>query len=149
MERTIILFAAFTLGWFIAQLCKLVAGIVKKKGKLTFSDFLYYAFKSGGMPSGHTASFTALSTEIGLVAGFDTPVFVLAVCTTIIFVYDAVNVRFAVGEQGRLLNEIARSDNNIKTKPMKIVEGHTLPQVAAGAILGIAIAITLKMVFLQ
>ena len=53
-----------------------------------------------------------------------------------IFIYDAVNVRYAVGEHGKLLNEIAESDKNPRTKPQKIVEGHTIPQVIVGAILG-------------
>lgn len=141
MEKVIFLFGAFVSGWLVAQLCKLITGLAKKRSKFTFSDFLYFAFKSGGMPSGHTASFMALTTAIGLMYGFDTPVFVLALCTTIIFVYDAVNVRYAVGEQGRLLNEIARSDNNAKTKPMKIVEGHTIPQVIVGAIIGILLGV--------
>lgn len=140
------LLIAFTLGWFLAQAAKLITGLIKKRGNFTFSDFLYYAFKSGGMPSGHTASFTALTLSIGLFYGFNTPVFALALCTTIIFVYDAVNVRYAVGEHGKLLNEIAKSDHNPRTKPQKIVEGHTIPQVIVGAILGTAISFTLYFV---
>ena len=132
----IYLFLAFFLGWFVAQFIKLIVGIVKKKGKVSFADVRYYMFKSGGMPSGHTASFVALCTAMGFIYGVDTPVFALAVCTTAIFVYDAVNVRYAVGEHGKLLNEIAVSDNNAKTKPQKIVEGHTIPQAIVGAIIG-------------
>ena len=140
------LFLAFAVGWFLAQAAKLISGIIKKKGKITFSDFLYYMFKSGGMPSGHTASFVAFDTALGLFYGFETPVFALAVCTTIIFVYDAVNVRYAVGEQGKLLNEIASSDKNAKTKPQKIVEGHTIPQVIVGGILGVIIGLTVYLI---
>ena len=102
--------------------------------------------KSGGMPSGHTASFVAFDTALGLTYGFDTPVFALAVCMTIIIVYDAVNVRYAVGEHGRLLNAIAVSDNNEKTKPQKIVEGHTIPQVIVGAILGVVLGIAVSFI---
>lgn len=139
MNTGFYLFGAFIAGWFIAQLSKLVTGIVIKRGKITFSDALYYFTKSGGMPSGHTASLVALSTAIALFYGLDNPVFALAVCTTALFVYDAVNVRYAVGEHGKLLNEIAISDNNPKTKPQKIVEGHTIPQVIVGAIIGVAL----------
>ena len=135
--KVLFLFLAFALGWFVAQFIKLVAGFVKKKGKLSFSDMIYYMTKSGGMPSGHTASFVALDTALALIYGLDTPVFAVAVCATMIFIYDAVNVRYAVGEHGKLLNEIAESDDNPKTKPQKIVEGHTIPQVIVGAILGV------------
>ena len=131
------LFLAFALGWFVAQAIKLVAGIIKQKGKVTLKDISYYMFKSGGMPSGHTASFVSLDTALALLYGFDTPVFAVAVCVTMIFIYDAVNVRYAVGEHGKLLNEIAESDHNPRTKPQKIVEGHTIPQVIVGVILGV------------
>ena len=126
-------------GWFVAQFTKLITGIIVKKGKITFSEAVYYFTKSGGMPSGHTASLVALSTAIALFYGENNPVFALAVCTTALFIYDAVNVRYAVGEHGKLLNEIAKSDNNPKTRPQKIVEGHTIPQVIVGAIIGVAL----------
>ena len=137
--KVLFLFLAFALGWFVAQVIKLVAGIIKQKGKVSFADIRYYMFKSGGMPSGHTASFVALDTALALIYGWDTPVFAVAVCATMIFIYDAVNVRYAVGEHGKLLNEIAESDNNPKTKPQKIVEGHTIPQVIVGGMIGVAL----------
>ena len=142
----ICLILAFVIGWFLAQGIKLVTGFVQKKikkEKFTLSDFLYYAFKSGGMPSGHTASFIALSTEMFLLYGLNNPATILSFCTTAIFIYDAVNVRYAVGEHGKLLNEIAESDNNSHTKPQKIVEGHTISQAIVGAILGIIVAISI------
>jgi acid phosphatase family membrane protein YuiD len=134
--KVLFLFLAFALGWFVAQTIKLVAGLIKNKGKLSLTDVLYYMTKSGGMPSGHTASFVALDITLGLIYGWDNPVFALATCVTIIIIYDAVNVRYAVGEHGKLLNEIAESDNNPKTKSQKIVEGHTIPQAIVGGIIG-------------
>ena len=133
------LFLAFLIGWFIAQFAKLITGIVQKGKLLTFSEVIYFLGKSGGMPSGHTASFVSLTTAIGLLYGFDQPVFALSACTTIIFIYDATNVRYAVGEHGKLLNEIAESDGNPLTNPQKIVEGHTVPQVIVGAFIGIIV----------
>ena len=143
MTKVLFLFLAFIVGWFFSQSAKLITALIQKKGKLTFSEIVYYMTKSGGMPSGHTASFVAFDTVLGLLYGFDTPVFALAVCMTIIIIYDAVNVRYAVGEHGRLLNEIAISDNNKKTNPQKIVEGHTVPQVTVGALLGVGLGIAI------
>lgn len=128
---------AFVLGWLIAQSCKLIGAIVKKRGKLHLSDVIFYMTKSGGMPSGHTASFTAVTMYLLMSLGPNSAIFGLAACMTVIIIYDATNVRYAVGEQGKLLNEIARTDNNAKTKPQKLVEGHTVPQVIVGAIIGI------------
>ena len=50
-------------------------------------------------------------------------------------IYDAVNVRYAVGKQGELLNLIA-DDSSKDYKKLKIVNGHTVPQVIVGAIIG-------------
>ena len=58
-----------------------------------------------------------------------------------IIIYDAVNVRYIVGEHGKLLNEIARTDGNDKTKPQRLVEGHTIPQAIIGIIVGIIVGI--------
>lgn len=137
--KVLFLFLAFVLGWFVAQFLKLITGFLEKKGRMTLADVRYYMFKSGGMPSGHTASFVALDTALGLLYGWDNPVFAVAVCMAIIIIYDAVNVRYAVGEHGKLLNKLAENDDNPKTKPQKIVEGHTVPQVIAGGMLGVAL----------
>ena len=128
---------AFVLGWFFAQSGKFIGDLITKKRALNFSEVIDCFTRSGGMPSGHTASFTGLTVFLGLQNGFSSGLFVLALAMTIIVVYDAVNVRYAVGEQGKLLNIIADSDNNKKTRKMKVVEGHTIPQVCVGAVLGI------------
>lgn len=123
---------AFTCGWIFSQIVKLIVGIFEKKGKVKFSDIVYYMTKSGGMPSGHTSSFMALSTVIYFIEGIDSPVFILAVCTMGIIIYDAVNVRYAVGEHGKIMNKII-ADTKVHEEKVKIVEGHTVPQVIAGS----------------
>lgn len=128
---------AFVLGWFFAQSGKFIGDLVVKKRPLSFAEVVDCFTRSGGMPSGHTASFTGLTVFFGLRDGFTSGLFILALAMTIIVVYDAVNVRYAVGEQGKLLNIIAESDHNKRTRKMRVVEGHTIPQVCVGAILGI------------
>ena len=51
------------------------------------------------------------------------------------------NVRYAVGEHGKLLNEMARNDGNSKTKPQKLVEGHTISQAIVGSLIGILVGV--------
>ncbi|MBR1796314.1 divergent PAP2 family protein [Candidatus Saccharibacteria bacterium] len=139
MNDGIFVIAAFVAGFVIAQGAKLIGAIIKKKGKMTFNEVMYWMTRSGGMPSGHSASFIGATTAIGFIRGFTSVECAIALCMSIIIIYDAVNVRYAVGEQGKLLNEIARSDGNAKTKPQKLVEGHTIPQVIVGSIIGIAV----------
>lgn len=131
---------AFGLGWLLAQSGKLIGDMIKYRKMLSFSEVVDCFVRSGGMPSGHTASFVALSTFFAVKNGIFANITVLAIAMTIIVVYDAVNVRFAVGEQGKLLNVIA-AENKSSKKKVKIVEGHTIPQAIVGGIIGIMIGL--------
>ncbi len=139
-------FVAFICGWFFAQSGKLIGDTIAKKRLLTVSEIINVFVRSGGMPSGHTASFVGVSAYLGMKYGFSSGIFGLATCTSIIVIYDAVNVRYAVGEQGKLLNAIVHNQNVGKRK-IKVVEGHTVPQVCIGAVLGVAIGIVTSMLF--
>ena len=145
--ESLYVFLAFVLGWFVAQVLKLIFFIVKKRGKTTFHDVMYYMVKSGGMPSGHTASFTAVTMTIGYISGFTSTIFALAVCNTLIIVYDAINVRYSVGEHGKVLNKLIDEKNKgegSKIKRLRVVEGHTVAEAAMGFLLGISIATMIK-----
>ena len=130
---------AFVLGWLIAQTGKLIGDLVTVRN-MNFKRAVECFVRSGGMPSGHTASFVGLSTYFIIKNGIFANITVLALAMTIIVIYDAVNVRYAVGEQGKLLNIIA-DDRNRKGKKLRIVEGHTIPQVIVGAIIGVMIGL--------
>ncbi len=126
---------AFVCGFFIAQTIKFIINICTGRAKSYMTDLktaFGYFCKSGGMPSGHSASFIAATTVIGFSEGFYSSIFALAVCTTAIVIYDAVNVRYVVGEQGKALNKL------IKT-PIRIAEGHTILEVFVGGVLGLLI----------
>ena len=145
--ESLYVFLAFVLGWFVAQVLKLIFFIIKKRGKTTFHDVMYYMVKAGGMPSGHTASFTAVTMTIGYVSGFTSTIFALAVCNTLIIVYDAINVRYSVGEHGKVLNKLIDEKNKgegSKIKRLRVVEGHTVAEAAMGFLLGISIATMIK-----
>lgn len=145
--ESLYVFLAFVLGWFVAQVLKLIFFIIKKRGKTTFHDVIYYMVKSGGMPSGHTASFTAVTMTIGYISGFTSTIFALAVCNTLIIVYDAINVRYSVGEHGKVLNKLIDEKNKgegSKIKRLRVVEGHTVAEAAMGFLLGVSIATMIK-----
>ncbi len=137
---------AFTLGWFIAQSTKIIIALIMKKGKLKFKELVELVMKSGGMPSSHTACFTAASLTIGFRNGFDSSIFALAVAMTVIIVYDATNVRYAVGQQGKVINKILTMSETQSAKPLKLVEGHTVPQAIVGFLIGLIIAVMINFV---
>ena len=147
MNDGLYILIAFCAGWLIAQSTKFIIAVVSGKGKNNFKDALKHFFKSGGMPSGHTASFVAATITIGFLNGFNSSIFALSAAMTAIIVYDATHVRYAVGEQGKLLNEIAKKDGIRTTKPIALVEGHTIPQAIVGGLIGIAIAFAIKFIF--
>jgi len=129
---------SFVLGWFLAQSSKLVGCFLRKGGRIGLKEALECYARSGGMPSGHTTSFVGTTIYFGWEYGFMSGIFALALCTTTIVVIDAINVRYAVGQQGKLLNRIAR-DSEKGYRKQKVVEGHTVPQVIAGTIIGVLI----------
>lgn len=128
---------AYVLGWFVAQTTKYILLCIKgvTKGKSGKEKARLYV-KSGGMPSGHAGSILGATMYSGLAFGFSSIPFGILVCFSATVIYDAVNVRYAVGEQGKKMNKLIKT-----VKPddelVKIVEGHTGIEVFVGALIGI------------
>ena len=126
---------AFFIGWFLSQTIKIFvewAKLGKVSAKEVFA--LLVKARSGGMPSGHTASFGALITFLGLWQGFNSAIFALGLGVFAIVVYDALNVRRSVGEIGKVMKK--------EGKLKKAVEGHTVLEVIAGGLIGIAVGLS-------
>ena len=96
--------------------------------------------RSGGMPSGHSASITAAATYTGMALGWTSVPFAVLLCVAIEVMYDAVNVRYAVGEQGKVVNKILRKVGSDQ-EMVKIVKGHTKKEMLAGLGLGIVMGL--------
>lgn len=143
MDKAWLGIVAFAIAWFLAQASKTILGALSgdlKKNVHDVPSFFRYFGRSGGMPSGHTASFTAMVIFMGLTYGFNSPYFVISACVWTIIVYDATHVRYAVGKQGEALNRLLEKDHQ---SILPIVEGHTVVEVVVGAIIGILTAILL------
>lgn len=125
--------------WFIAQFIKFVHTLISYK-KIDFRKF----FSAGGMPSAHTALVSCLSTEVGLVEGFNSTMFSLSVIFSMIVMYDAAGVRHAAGKQAQILNRLVEDyyrNHTISEKRLKELLGHTPIEVFFGMLLGISFAI--------
>ncbi|XP_031474964.1 uncharacterized protein LOC116247128 isoform X1 [Nymphaea colorata] len=100
---------------------------------------------SGGMPSSHSATVTALAVSIGLQEGFDGSLFAVAAVLASVVMYDAFGVRLHAGRQAEVLNQIVfelPAEHPLSdTRPLRELLGHTPPQVFAGSMLGLAIAL--------
>lgn len=99
---------------------------------------------TGGMPSSHAAGVMGLSTSVGLITGFNSIPFAIALGYAFIVMYDAAGVRRAAGKQAACLNRIIMDvyKQELKEAGGKLKEllGHTPLQVVVGAIFGIAYA---------
>lgn len=131
-------FLAAFWSWFVAQVLKVILTLITDR-RLN----LYRMIGSGGMPSSHSSFVMGLSTAVGLVEGFNTPSYAIALVLSLIVMYDASGVRRAVGMQAILLNKIIEDmyeNKPIDHKRLKELVGHTPVEVFAGAALGILIA---------
>ncbi|XP_077228913.1 acid phosphatase/vanadium-dependent haloperoxidase-related protein [Tasmannia lanceolata] len=103
---------------------------------------------SGGMPSSHSATVTALAVAIGLQQGTGGSAFALAVVLAAVVMYDASGVRLHAGRHAELLNQIVcelpeeHPLSNIR--PLREPLGHTPLQVAAGAVLGCIVSYLMR-----
>jgi acid phosphatase family membrane protein YuiD len=101
---------------------------------------------SGGMPSSHSSTVTALATAIGFYEGFDSSLFATAAVLACVVMYDAFGVRLHAGKQAEVLNQIVyelpTEHPLAETRPLKELLGHTPSQVFAGSVLGFMIATT-------
>lgn len=137
--KTSILVTAI-ISWFVAQLLKVIFVLIKSKR----IDF-YRLVGSGGMPSSHSSFVTSLATGVGLVEGFTSSMFAIAVVLSLVVMYDAAGVRRAAGQMARILNNMVEKweieSQTMREKRLKELLGHTPIEVLAGAILGCAIGI--------
>lgn len=123
------------IAWFIAQFSKVIIHFVKNKD-IDLSKF----FASGGMPSSHSSTVTALALSVGLSMGFESVEFAMAAIFATIIMYDASGVRLAVSKHAKILNDFFHG--RIKNyKNLNELVGHTSYEVVIGALIGIIVAI--------
>ncbi|KAF5175843.1 Acid phosphatase/vanadium-dependent haloperoxidase-related protein [Thalictrum thalictroides] len=105
---------------------------------------------SGGMPSSHSATVTALAAATGFHDGFAGSLFAATMVLACVVMYDARGVRLHAGRQAEVLNQIVyelpAEHPLADTIPLIELLGHTLPQVVAGGILGIATAVIVHLI---
>lgn len=122
----------------VAQILKVVLVLATER-RWAFERLL----ETGGMPSSHSATVAGLATSIGLVEGWGSPFFALALVFGGIVMYDATGIRRAAGMHAQMLNDLVDElahlfDEGFQPQALKTLLGHTYPQVVVGAIIGVA-----------
>ena len=99
--------------------------------------------ETGGMPSSHSATVSALCTSTAINFGVESAYFAIALVFGLIVIYDATGIRRAAGRHAEILNELLGEFSHLfeeekRPKALKTLLGHTYPQVIVGSGFGIA-----------
>ena len=140
-------------GWASAQVIKAILYTILHK------EFrVERLFGDGGMPSGHSATVSAMATMALLHYGIGSFEFAVSTMLAIIVMHDAMGVRLETGKQAEVINELtalfeeivdefSNKEDSLEMKFQKVFSedklkeyvGHTPIQVISGCFLGIFI----------
>ena len=109
---------------FLSEVAKILVEYVKT------GDWDEGIFKTGGMPSSHSAFVTSLIIIVYQKLGMQSVEFAMAFVFASVVWYDAMSVRKAVGMQAEILNKLQRK------QMLKTRLGHSFVEVLAGIIFG-------------
>ena len=119
-------------------------------------DF-HWVIASGGFPSSHSSTVTALSLSIGIQEGFDSAIFAVTTIFSFIVMYDACHVRYYSGKNIELTQQLVKDlremtglhfDDPIYQEKLKNVLGHKFVEVIGGFVVGLAVPLILCPLFL-
>lgn len=133
------IFLTVLMAWLLAQTIKVIIGVIREK-RFNFRWFV----GTGGMPSSHAATVSALAASVGFTFGFSSPFFAMAFFFAFIIMFDAQGVRRQSGQQAEALNKIIEDiylQRGIKQERLMELLGHTPIQVFIGAAIGVIVAI--------
>jgi acid phosphatase family membrane protein YuiD len=134
------------IAWVLSQVIKTVIHLILNK-KIVWERLV----GDGGMPSSHSATVTSVAVAAGFTAGWDSPVFAVAVFLAIIVMHDARGVRRETGKQAVVINNMLEffekmgAGDMTPEQTLKEFVGHSPLQVAAGAVLGFVVAIAMNL----
>lgn len=137
------IFLAGITSWLSAQFIKTLLDLIY--GRIhSFAGLVEDLFwRTGGMPSSHSALVCSACTTIGFRYGINSDFFMFSMIFFLVVIRDAVGVRRSSGNQAQKLNELGTTlkekgliDEYKKTKE---INGHTPIQVMFGCILGLLV----------
>ena len=137
------IFLSCITSWFLSQLIKAIAALlhIRRRGFREVIEALLW--RTGGMPSSHTAVVTSMTASLAFNEGYGSNLFAVSLFVAMVVIRDAMGVRRAVGLQARtfnLLGKQAAEKLGIEFHPVKEIQGHAPLEVIAGGILGIFIS---------
>ena len=124
---------------FTSQIIKFLLFTIRTR-KINFKIFT----TTGGMPSTHSAGVMGLSAMVGILQGYSSVDFAIALGFSLVIMYDAAGLRRAAGKTAASLNKMMEEfyNHDLRAVGGKLKEllGHTPFEVFVGAIYGILFA---------
>lgn len=120
------------LAWLVAGVLKFAINSIRA-GQPAFGLIGY-----GGLPSNHSAIVSSTAALIAFREGIAHPAFGVAVTLAFIVMLDAGSLRREVGRQAATINALTAGAKNLQ--PLRERMGHTSLDIAAGIVVGIAVA---------
>ena len=146
-SNPILLAALFS--WLGAQFLKTAISLIYGRIHSLSELFEMMIWRTGGMPSSHSALVTSLCTTIGFRNGIHSDLFMFSLAFWLVVIRDAFGVRRSSGLQAKKINDIG---NELKQKniiedfnKMKVVNGHSPMEVICGCILGFFIGLAFSL----
>lgn len=118
----------------IIQLAKVVIDIIRYK-----RFYIGHIFSSGWFPSFHSGLASSVTMLVWLHEGFGSISFAVAFAFSILFAYDAMNLRYEAGQHAHYINNLRFELQWVLQKkdlPLKERIWHTPREVAGGIIVG-------------
>ena len=130
---------------FLKAAIKLIYGRIHSIGEL----IEVMVWRTGGMPSSHSALVTSLCVTIAFRHGLHSDLFIFSLCFFLVVIRDAFGVRRSSGLQAKKLNEIGNElkEKNIAEsyKAIKEVDGHTPMEVLCGCLFGFLVGLSFSL----
>jgi len=128
----------------VAQVLKMVFYLITNKNRKKWDAIETMIWRTGGMPSSHSAVVCALATSIGIYESITSTYFIISLIFAMVVLRDSVGVRRAAGLQAKALNNLGKQSaklTGLEFHSVKEIQGHTPLEVLVGSILGILIAV--------
>ena len=128
--------------WVIAHIIKYFIDIATKSARSKDAQ----PFRSGGMPSAHAATTTAVWMVVLVKDGWTSGLFALTTLFLLVMSHDAVRVRRATGEQGETIGSLI-DETKSKLPHPRAPKGHTPAEVGVGWLLGLIVGGVVVLIF--
>lgn len=145
------IFLSCIFSWLGAQFLKAAIKLIYGRIHSIAELLEVMLWRTGGMPSSHSALVTSLCVTIAYRHGLDSDLFVFALCFYLVVIRDAFGVRRSSGIQARKINELGNELNAKgiieEYKPLKEVDGHTPMEVLCGCLLGFFVGLSFSLLY--